>query len=117
MFFRGKRGKPEDRRRTARVEGPALAAFYWTGGVSTPCRVCNICRKGAYIETNQDWYAGTVLHLVLESHVPADADDAKVRGYLLEHYGAEIAGGFAPSQPSTVASTSFGLWEIGRAHV
>ena len=28
--------------------------------------------------------------------VPAGIDDAKVRGYLLEHYGMEIAGGFGP---------------------
>jgi len=28
--------------------------------------------------------------------VPAGVDDAKVRGYLLERYGMEIAGGFGP---------------------
>jgi len=82
MFFR-KRG-PKERRRAARVEGPALAAFYWTGGISNPCRVCNICRKGAYIETDQEWYVGTVLHLVLEPH--------------------------AASQPSPEGTKTFGLW-------
>jgi hypothetical protein len=72
MFFRSKGGAPKERRRTARVEGPALAAFYWTGGVSTACRVRNVCRHGAYIETNQEWYAGTVLHVVLEPHAEAN---------------------------------------------
>jgi alanine-glyoxylate transaminase/serine-glyoxylate transaminase/serine-pyruvate transaminase len=28
--------------------------------------------------------------------VPAGVDDGKVRGYLLEQYGMEIAGGFGP---------------------
>jgi alanine-glyoxylate transaminase/serine-glyoxylate transaminase/serine-pyruvate transaminase len=28
--------------------------------------------------------------------VPAGVDDARVRGYLLEQYGMEIAGGFGP---------------------
>jgi hypothetical protein len=110
MFFRSKGGAPKDRRRTARVEGPALAAFYWTGGVSTPCHVSNICRKGAYIETDQEWYTGTVLHLVLAPRVPEGPDDANVGGYLLEHYGTEIGGGFAPSTPSTEANRTFGLW-------
>jgi hypothetical protein len=110
MFFRGRRGEPKDRRRTARVEQPALAAFYWTGGVSTPCRVCNICRKGAYIESDQEWFTGTVVHLVLEPRVPAGPGDATVRGYLLEHYGTEIGGGFATPTPSSEAHRTFGLW-------
>jgi hypothetical protein len=110
MFFRGKRGGPKERRRSVRVDGPELAAFYWTGGISTPCRVCNICRKGAYIETDQDWYAGTVLHLVLEPRVPAGVEEAGVHGHLLEHYSGETAGGFTPSQPAAEVSRTFGLW-------
>jgi len=80
MFFR-KRG-PKERRRGARAEGPALAAFYWTGGISNPCRVCNISRQGAYIETDQEWYVGTVLHLVLEPHASSQLapDSAKTFG-------------------------------------
>ena len=59
------------------MEGPALAAFYWTGGVPNPCRVSNISRKGAYIETDKDWYKGTVLHLVLECQpAPQPARDS-----------------------------------------
>ena len=84
MFSWIKRGKPQERRREARVDGPSLAAFYWTGGISNPCRVCNISRKGAYIETDQNWYVGTILHLVLESN--------------------------ALSQPSPETNPTFGLW-------
>jgi len=81
MFLRGKR---KERRRAARVAGPALAAFYWTGGVSHPRRIRNISRNGAYIETETDWYVGTVLHIVLER--PASC------------------------QPSPEATKPFGLW-------
>jgi hypothetical protein len=110
MFFRGKRGGPKERRRSVRIEGPALAAFYWTGGVSTPCRVGNICRRGAYIKTDQEWYAGTILHLILEPQIQAGVDDAKVRAYLQEQFGTGISGGFAPSPPSPEGTRTFGLW-------
>jgi hypothetical protein len=110
MFFRSKRGKPKERRLAARVEEPTLAVFYWTGGISNPCRVCNISRTGAYIETDQDWYVGTILHLVLEPRSPAGLDAGKVREYLSEHHGVEIGGGFAPFSPPKEANRTFGLW-------
>jgi hypothetical protein len=82
MFLQGKRGKPKDRRRAARALAPALTAFYWTGGVSHPCSVRDISLRGAYIETKTDWYAGTVLHLVLERNPSGErpAEAAKTSG-------------------------------------
>jgi len=71
--------------------------------------VANICPKGAYIETDQEWYTGTVLHLVLEPQSPAGPDDAQLRGYMSEHYGTESGGGLAPTSP-TEANRTFGLW-------
>src|ERR1035438_9568919 len=80
MFLWGKRGEPKDRRRVARAAADALRAFYWTGGVSHPCRVRNINRRGVYIETDQHWCVGTVLHLSLErdplGQPPAGATEA-----------------------------------------
>jgi hypothetical protein len=56
----------KDRRRAARIGGPALTAFYWTGGVPEPVRVRDISGRGAFIETKTDWCAGTLIHVVLE---------------------------------------------------
>lgn len=72
MFLRRKRDGPKDRRRAVRVAEPALAAFYWTGGVSNPCCVRDISREGAYIETTKEWCSGTVLQLILESKRPQE---------------------------------------------
>jgi hypothetical protein len=61
-----RRNKPKDRRRTARAARPGLTAVYWTGGVSQPLRVRDISQGGAYIETEAEWCAGTLIHLVLD---------------------------------------------------
>jgi len=41
-------------------------ALYWTGGAPRPYRVRDIHGHGAYIETEDHWCAGSVIHLVLE---------------------------------------------------
>ena len=59
------RGK-KDRRRAARVRDSGLIALYWTGGVPRPYRIRDISSSGAFIETKDEWYVGTTMHLVLE---------------------------------------------------
>jgi hypothetical protein len=43
-----------------------LIALYWTGGVPRPYRIRDISSSGAFIETKDEWYVGTMLHLVLQ---------------------------------------------------
>lgn len=66
MLVGGDRHGPKNRRRAGRIWGPALTAVYWTGGANTPLRVRDINADGAYIETDRDWFVGTVVHLVLQ---------------------------------------------------
>jgi hypothetical protein len=47
-----------------------LLALYWTGGVPRPYRIRDISSIGAFIETKDEWYVGTMLHLVLEHDGP-----------------------------------------------
>jgi hypothetical protein len=65
----------KDRRLDRRIEQPAVTAFYWTGGVPRPYRVRNIGVGGAYIETEDPWDMGSLVHVVLEyggaSKIPA----------------------------------------------
>lgn len=84
------RGGPKERRRALRFGAPALRAFYWMGGLSQPFRVRDIAESGAFVETAQDLYVGTVLHLVLQRDGPCD--------------------------PSIEADRSFGIWaQVARA--
>jgi hypothetical protein len=55
-----------ERRRSRRQWVSGLTAVYWSGGVGHPWPVCEISHSGAAIETPDDWYGGTLVHLVLE---------------------------------------------------
>lgn len=54
----------------------AVKADYWDGGVSAARRVRNVSITGAYIETPDRWYPGTVLNITLQAeHVPDGSAD------------------------------------------
>ena len=83
MYLWGKRSERKNRRRAARVEKPVLTAFYWTGGVSNPCRVRDISRRGIYIEAEKEWFVGTLLQLVLQRPPSTEPSPEPARSFAL----------------------------------
>lgn len=76
MRFRFWKNKKEDRRLAGRIAQPALTAFYWTGGAPRPYRVRDIGVCGAFIETEDHWDKGSLIHLVLECNGSSEAPTA-----------------------------------------
>jgi hypothetical protein len=70
VFLTAERGRTDERRRAKRVASPAVRAFYWTGGVSRPYQIRDISSGGLCIESAQEWYLGTIAHIVLETYQP-----------------------------------------------
>jgi len=56
-----------ERRRAQRNWVNGLTVVYWSGGVGHPWPVSEISLSGAVMETPDDWYGGTLVHLVLEN--------------------------------------------------
>jgi hypothetical protein len=58
--------KPHDQRRSPRIPGGDLVAYYWNGGAPSPRKVSNVGPDGAYIEAPDKWYPGTVVTLIFQ---------------------------------------------------
>jgi len=56
-----------DPRRAPRVQGPGLAAYYWSGGPPQRHAVRDISTTGLYLVTEERWYPGTLILMTLQS--------------------------------------------------
>lgn len=63
-----------ERRRAERRTMPGLVAFYWDGGIPAPRSVREISLTGMYLVTEERWYLGTIVRLVLQQMETTDAD-------------------------------------------
>jgi hypothetical protein len=54
----------EERRQEDRMKVP-LVALFQNGGAPKPHPVKDVTAKGAYIVTNERWYAGTIVNMML----------------------------------------------------
>jgi uncharacterized membrane protein (UPF0127 family) len=54
-----------DPRKAPREPSPGLAAYYWTGGASVGHNVKDISATGLYLVTEERWYPGTLVLMVL----------------------------------------------------
>jgi hypothetical protein len=74
--------KPHDQRRSPRIPGGDLVAYYWNGGAPSPRKVSNVSPDGAYIEAPDKWYPGTVVTLIfqLASAHPPNPNEAAPTG-------------------------------------
>jgi len=56
----------KDNRRAERRPGPPLIAHYWTGAAPAGQGIQDISATGLYLQTEQRWYPGTVVKLILQ---------------------------------------------------
>lgn len=63
-----------DRRLQERLRLPGLSAHYWTGHAGGGRDVLNISSSGSYLLTEERWYPGTVIRMVLQSNIPQQGD-------------------------------------------
>jgi hypothetical protein len=54
-----------EKRKSARVFLPWIAAYFFNGGNPAPTSVRNISMSGMYISTSERWYLGTIIHVTL----------------------------------------------------
>jgi hypothetical protein len=55
-----------ERRRSDRMSGPTLVAYYWTGSRPEKHEVRDISPSGIYVVTEDRWYPGSVVKLTLQ---------------------------------------------------
>jgi len=58
--------RTEDRRRTRRKEYPPLVAYYWDGGSPRAHDIKDISSTGFYLFTEERWYPGTQVMILLQ---------------------------------------------------
>jgi hypothetical protein len=63
-----------ERRKAQRQESPHVVAHYWDGAAPLPHRIRDISSTGLYLLTEQRWYPGTVIRLVLQRSSAAETD-------------------------------------------
>jgi hypothetical protein len=63
-----------ERRKATRQEAPELVAHYWDGAAPLPHDIRDISATGLYLLTEQRWYPGTVVRLVLQRGGAAETD-------------------------------------------
>ena len=54
-----------DPRKSPRVPAPALAVYFWTGGVPQAHGIRDISATGLYVVTEERWYPGTVVRMTI----------------------------------------------------
>jgi hypothetical protein len=63
--------RTKERRRTGRREFPPLVAYYWDGGSPRAHDIRDISASGFYLFTEERWYPGTQVMILLQR--PGDA--------------------------------------------
>jgi hypothetical protein len=54
-----------EKRKSARVSLPWVAAYFFNGGTPAPTSVRNISMSGMYVFTRERWYLGAIIHVTL----------------------------------------------------
>jgi hypothetical protein len=62
----------KDNRRAERKSSPPLIAHYWTGAAPAGQSIQDISATGLYLVTEQRWYQGTVVKIILQRTDPSD---------------------------------------------
>jgi hypothetical protein len=57
---------PNHTKRAARYPQPGIAAYWWDGGIPTARDVKDISTTGAFLNTGERWYPGTILTVTLQ---------------------------------------------------
>lgn len=70
--------RPVKQSRALRYAQPDLLAYYWDGSVPLSREIRDISLSGAYLYTNERWYPGTLIRLILRRK-QADADQSTLR--------------------------------------
>ena len=70
--------KDKDNRRAERKAGPQLIAHYWTGAAPAGQGIQDISATGLYLQTEQRWYPGTIVKIILQrtDGLEEDANDS-----------------------------------------
>ena len=71
--IKGSMARINDRRRSPRVERPAILAFYCAGAEAVPHGIRDISHTGAYMYTEDRWYPGTLLQVTLDMDTDSEA--------------------------------------------
>jgi len=58
----------QDARRAPRLPGPPVVAYYWDGATPEGRRLLDISQTGAYLCTDERWYVGTLVRLIVQKH-------------------------------------------------
>jgi hypothetical protein len=66
-----------DNRASERRPWPSLVAHYWTGAAPLAIGVRDISATGVYLLTQERWYPGTVIKIVLQRKSGTDADSGR----------------------------------------
>ncbi len=63
-----------ERRRSPRIDGEDLVAYYWTGSIPSPREVRQIGLHGAFIVAPDRFYPGTMVQIVFEDRATGGED-------------------------------------------
>jgi hypothetical protein len=66
--------RTDDRRRTERLSDPRLVAYYWDGGAPRAHDIRDISPTGFYLLTEERWYPGTQVMILLQRMGDAETD-------------------------------------------
>lgn len=67
--------KDKVKRRAERKAGPPLIAHYWTGAAPAGQGIQDISATGLYLQTEQRWYPGTIVKIVLQRTNTDDSEE------------------------------------------
>lgn len=57
-----------DARRATRRRDPSILVYYWDGDLPEARKIRDISVTGAYIETTENWYPGTIVRLIFRGY-------------------------------------------------
>lgn len=83
-----------ERRRAERYDSPETVAYYWDGSAPVPREIRDISLTGAYLQTSERWYPGTIVKLTLKVNRPGtegQTESIEVRCKVVRH-GADGVG-------------------------
>lgn len=70
---------PRDRRGAERRESPPLIAYYWDGAAPRAHEIRDISPCGLFVKTEERWYPGTLVRLILQkTNGAADASERSI---------------------------------------
>ena len=69
---------PAEARGANRSREPSILVYYWDGGVPEARKIRDISATGAYIETTETWYPGTIVRLIFRGYTTPSLPDVEV---------------------------------------